>query len=408
MRQATRRAADRRRDVHADRSDHSALHRHHLRHGRPIRRWRLASSATPPSTASTRSLASTGRPEQRGADPGPDLHRLAARGPELRQRDVRRVDDDGGGGDRPGNVSGAGVSAASSTSFRPRSSPATTNAGGRLSGGDAGAPLRDGIDAGLITTVCTYPEPGQQPRRHPSAPCTVGRRRSTPTQVKTTCTKSDVTIFVATAACPASIPQSGTGPEIICTTTPTLGTPSATCAVGVDPASPFDTTTALQPDGDVGDGRLRRRPASPARPERRAKRSRCNLRPIDVLVADAGCVDGTDADRPGQACARPPSAPDTSTLVKTTKTVTTTPFSGAVADRPGRRRRRRAPARRTSTASAIRRRRASRRNRRSTSPAAGPGRARKSPCCRAAAELARRRGPVLLQDRPASRPTLLP
>ncbi len=186
-----------------------------------------------------------------------------------------------------------------------------------------------GIDGSLVTTVCTYP-PATNYANKPVAPCTVGTVVDG-SQISTTCSKVDSgDVFVATASCPVSIPQSGTGPDTICTTTPTLGTPAATCASGaVDAVSPFDTTTACHPT--ITSAMADYAGACTAGPTGTPGESvRCNLRPIDVLVADSGCVDSTDAGTGLVTQCTAASGSGHLYQVKTTTTVTTTAYSGAV------------------------------------------------------------------------------
>ncbi|MEO5844556.1 MAG: PilC/PilY family type IV pilus protein [Caldimonas sp.] len=185
----------------------------------------------------------------------------------------------------------------------------------------------NGIDGSLITTICTFPIPANNHGPIASAPCTVGPPTYDVNQVKTTCTVSDVTVFVPTAAC-SNTAQSGTGPEIICTTTATLGTPSATCATGVAPTSPFDTTTncypvVTSPMADYAGTCVAGATGTPG------ESVRCNLRPIDVLVSDAGCADGTDAGGRKTVCTTSFGSGYLYRVTQT-KTVTTTPFSGSV------------------------------------------------------------------------------
>ena len=66
---------------------------------------------------------------------------------------------------------------------------------------------------------------------------------------------------------------------------------------GVAPASPFDTTTACYPvvTSAMADYAGTCVPGAAGTP---GESLCCNLRPIDVLVADTGCVDGTSGGRP--------------------------------------------------------------------------------------------------------------
>ena len=194
----------------------------------------------------------------------------------------------------------------------------------------------NGIDGSLITTICTFPNPANNHLATASAPCTVGPPTFDVDQVKTTCTVSDVTVFVPTASCPASIAQSGTGAEIICTTTPTLGTPSAACVAGaVQAVSPFDTTTACNPVvtsamADYAGTCVAGPTATPG------ESLRCNLRPIDVLVSDSTCLTPLTTDAATGLVTQCTTAFGSGHkyTVTTTKTVTTTPFSGATPTGP--------------------------------------------------------------------------
>ena len=180
-------------------------------------------------------------------------------------------------------------------------------------------------------------------------------------------------------------------------------TPSATCAVGVASGVAVRHHHGVLPGRHVGDGRLRRPLALRARPGCRAKSVRCNLRPIDVLVADAGL--------------RP-----TATW-RGLKTTCTTSFGDGAqvhrdadedgdhdavqrrrAERRGRGRDDESPARRTSTTSAMRLPQTF-----TAQPPVDIAGCSAWPCTditvlpRRQRELARRRRAVLLQDRPARR-----
>ena len=136
-----------------------------------------------------------------------------------------------------------------------------------------------------------------------------------------------------TATC-ANVAQAGAGPEITCTTVTTLDEPVASCAAGaVQPASPFDTTiachnTVTAPMADFAGTCV----AGPG--PGLGETITCNLRPIDVLVLDAGCVVGTSPGGLETRCDTLPAGNGHTYTVVTTKTVTTTPFSGPVASGP--------------------------------------------------------------------------
>ena len=187
-----------------------------------------------------------------------------------------------------------------------------------------------GTDASFITTTCTYP-PANNYAGTPVAPCTEGTTTDGVTQVQTTCSKTDSgEVYVATASC-TPVAQTGTGPAVTCTTTPTSGTPAWTCTAGsVDPGPYFDTTTACHPTitvpmADYAGVCTAGPTATPG------EIIDCNLRPIDVLVADSGCVAGTDAGTGLVTQCTTASGSGHQYTVVTTKTVTTTPYSGAVA-----------------------------------------------------------------------------
>ena len=155
------------------------------------------------------------------------------------------------------------------------------------------------------------------------------------TQVQTTCSKTDSgEVYVATASC-TPVAQTGTGPAVTCTTTPTLGTPAWTCTAGSVDAGPyFDTTTACHPTitvpmADYAGVCTAGPTVTPG------EIIACNLRPVDVLVADSGCVAGTDAGTGLVTQCTTASGSGHKYTVVTTKTVTTTPYSGAVASGPG-------------------------------------------------------------------------
>ncbi|HSC63021.1 MAG TPA: PilC/PilY family type IV pilus protein [Caldimonas sp.] len=193
------------------------------------------------------------------------------------------------------------------------------------------ATCANGIDGSLITTVCTFPIPANNHGPIASAPCTVGPPTYDGSQVKTTCTVSDVTIAVPTASCPVNIPQVGTAAEVICSTTTTLGEAAATCSVGVAATTPFDTTTACypvvtSPMADYGAACVAGPTGVPG------ESVRCNLRPIDVLVADASCVN-SDVAGLKTTCTTSFGNGHKYTVTQT-KTVTTTPFSGAAPSGP--------------------------------------------------------------------------
>jgi type IV pilus assembly protein PilY1 len=118
---------------------------------------------------------------------------------------------------------------------------------------------------------------------------------------------------------------------VICTTTTTLADPSATCSVGVAPASPFDTTTACYPVvttamADYGAACVAGPTGVPG------ESVRCNLRSIDVLVADSACAD-SDVGGLKTVCTTSFGSGHKYSVTQT-KTVTTTPFSGTVASGP--------------------------------------------------------------------------
>jgi Tfp pilus tip-associated adhesin PilY1 len=185
----------------------------------------------------------------------------------------------------------------------------------------------------FVTTTCSTPPGPNNMAATNSAPCTEGSTTDA-NQVTTTCAKSDTTVFVATAACVNTV-QAGNGPEIDCSTVTTLDEPVASCASGaVQPASPFDTTiachtTVTSPMADFPGTCSAGPGANPG------ETVTCNLRPIDVLVADSGCVAGTTPGGLKTNCDTLPAGTGNSYTSVTTTTVTTTPFSGAVPSGPG-------------------------------------------------------------------------
>ena len=185
----------------------------------------------------------------------------------------------------------------------------------------------------FVTTTCSNPSgPSNMPATN-SAPCTVGSTTDA-NQVTTTCAISDTTAFVPTASC-LNVVQAGSGPEITCSTVTTLDEPVASCASGaVQPASPFDTTiachtTVMSPMADFAGTCVAGPGVNPG------EAVTCNLRPIDVFVADSGCVAGTTPGGLQTNCDTLPAGGGHSYTAVTTTTVTTTPFSGAVPSGPG-------------------------------------------------------------------------
>jgi len=192
-----------------------------------------------------------------------------------------------------------------------------------------------GTDGGtLITTTCAYPA-GTNYANVPVAPCTPGTTTDGATQVTTTCTKSDSgDVYVPTASC-TPVTQTGSGPEVTCNTTVTAGTPSASCTAGaVDPGPFFDTTTACnstvtQPMADYAGVCTAGPTGTPG------ETVTCNQRSLGAPIADSGCVAGTDGATGVITVCTPTSGSGHLYSIVTTKTVTTTPFSGTVATGPG-------------------------------------------------------------------------
>ena len=134
------------------------------------------------------------------------------------------------------------------------------------------------------------------------------------TQVKTTCSKTDTgDVYVPTSLCPASVAQTGTGPEITCTTTPSSGTAVASCVNGaVDPGPFFDTTTACNttvtsPMADYAGVCTAGPTGTPG------ETVSCNLRAVGGPIADSGRVAGTDGAPAWSRSATRLRARDTST-----------------------------------------------------------------------------------------------
>ena len=183
----------------------------------------------------------------------------------------------------------------------------------------------------FVTTTCsTPPGPNNMPATN-SAPCTLGPSTDG-NQVTTTCSVSDVTDFVPTASC-TDVTQVGNGPAISCSTVTTLAE-AGNCTPGaVQATSPFDTTiachnTVTSPMADYA-GTCVAGPGTGA-----GETITCNLKPIDVLVADSGCTAGTSAGGLLTQCDTLPSGTGHTYTMVTTKTVTTTPFSGPVPSGP--------------------------------------------------------------------------
>ncbi|MGZ8259043.1 MAG: hypothetical protein ACXWUL_00660, partial [Caldimonas sp.] len=185
-----------------------------------------------------------------------------------------------------------------------------------------------GTDGSFVTTSCSYPAPTNYAAT-PTAPCTEGTTTEVGTEIKTTCSKTDTTVYVPTATC-TNVAQVGTGPAITCTTTPTLGTPSVACSAGaVDPGPFFDTTTACNtttttPMSDYA-GLCTPGPTGPP-----GESATCGLRALGGPVADAGCVAGTDAGTGVVTQCTPSGGSGHQYTIVTTTTVTTTPMSGTV------------------------------------------------------------------------------
>ncbi|HTJ04854.1 MAG TPA: PilC/PilY family type IV pilus protein [Caldimonas sp.] len=191
-----------------------------------------------------------------------------------------------------------------------------------------------GTDAGFITTTCDYPA-GNNYSNVAVAPCTPGTTTDGPTQVKTTCVKNDTgALYVPTSACPASIAQTGTGPETICTTTLASAQPALTCAVNaVDPGPFFDTTTACntsvtQPMADYAGICTAGPTGTPG------ETATCGERFLAGPIADSGCIGGTDGGTGVRTQCDSTSGTGHKYTVTLTKTVTTTPYSGAVPTGP--------------------------------------------------------------------------
>ena len=188
-----------------------------------------------------------------------DLRRRPARRARLRPGDLCPAGDD---------PSGCGH--ARRPAWRRRREPAATSpatqiitcynsAGRRLSGRTPVRALRERDRRQPDHDGLHVPDPANnhaavRPRLARWAAVSTSTRSRPPARCPTS------TDFVPTAACPASTAQSGTGPEVICTTTPTLGALDATCAGGVGRAR---RSTRPRPASgrDVGDGRLRAAPA---------------------------------------------------------------------------------------------------------------------------------------------------
>ena len=314
------------------------LHRHDLRHGRrtdtPVA---FCNVARPSLLGRLRlgHLRQAGRGQQRRADPGRDLcPRPGARGSELRQGDVRRVDDDAAGGDRSGVVSPRRRTRASSTSRPTQIITCYNSAAGAYPSATPVPTCTPGIDGSTsITTLCTFPDPLPTTTGPiASAPCTVGPPTYDANQVKTTCTVSDVTGLRADGRVPGEHSPDRNGRRDHLhdddDARPRHRRPARSAC---RPTPPFDTTTACYPVvtsamADYGAACVAGPTGVPG------ESVRCNLRSIDVLVADAGCAD-SDVGGLKTTCTTSFGTGHKYTVTQT-KTVTTTPFSGAVPSGP--------------------------------------------------------------------------
>ena len=198
------------------------------------------------------------------------------------------------------------------------------------------APCTGGMDGStfVVTTCSNPPGPNNQPATA-SVPCQEGSTTDNK-QVTTTCVKTDVTDYIPTPppnTC--DVVQSGTGPSVTCTTTPTLGVLDSGCLVGsIGPNPFFDTTTAchtsiVQPMANAASCSAGPGPAA-------GQVTLCNEVPIDVQVSDPACTyaDTTDGSGIRTHCTTLFGA-GRNYYVTETDTVTTTPFSGTVATGPG-------------------------------------------------------------------------
>ena len=192
------------------------------------------------------------------------------------------------------------------------------------------APCVAGMDGSFVVTTCSNP-PATNHAAAPSAPCVEGSTTDG-AQITTTCVKTDVVDYVPTAVC-NNVAQAGNGPSVTCTTTPTLGTLAGVCAVGaVDGPMFFDTTTACHTTIVSPMANASTCTAGPGPGP--GQFTYCNEVPVDVLVADPACVPGTDASGLRTTCPVQ-FGNGHSYFVTQTDTVTTTPYSGAVATGPG-------------------------------------------------------------------------
>jgi Tfp pilus tip-associated adhesin PilY1 len=195
------------------------------------------------------------------------------------------------------------------------------------------SPCVDSLDGSMVKTTCS----AANTPATPSAPCTVGPTTNG-SHVTTTCAVSDTTEYVPTATC-ANQTQSGTGPEVICTTTTTLGTPATTCSAGaVDGAPYYDTTipgtgchnTVTSPMADYAGV------CTPGPTATLGEIVACGRGPaIDNMVSDSACVDGVNPSTGLITECTNQANPGRTYAVVTTQTVTTTQYSGTVPIGPG-------------------------------------------------------------------------
>jgi len=213
-----------------------------------------------------------------------------------------------------------------STAFGPYASPVWA------------PPCSDGRTLDTLTqveTVCSHPDSSNNYVDRDVAPCTEVVDAVGANEVRTTCRKVTTgPVPVPTSYCPADVPQSGTGPAITCSTTPTYGEPVTSCTeASVDVNPPYDTTTRCvrTPSVAMSDyaGICVEGPTGNP-----GEVITCGSRPIDgSRVIDATCT-GPDTTDPTTGiithCEAPILSGGHKYLVTTTTVVKTQPFSGGV------------------------------------------------------------------------------
>jgi len=199
------------------------------------------------------------------------------------------------------------------------------------------APCDDGRSRDTLTqveTVCSHPDPNNNYVDRAAAPCPEVVDAVGPNEVRTTCRKSTVgPVQVATWQCPASVAQTGTGPDITCDTHTNSNEFVTSCTENaVNPFPPYETTTRCDrtPIETMRDypGECIEGPGTNP-----GEVITCGRRLIDgSRQLDASCV-GPDTVNPEGIithCEAPIPSGGHKYFVSTTTTITTQTFSGGV------------------------------------------------------------------------------